>query len=480
MNCEKIKFKKLLLVNLPVSKGKYTIPDFPPVGIGYLSQSLILNGIEHDVLDMMLGYKVDYLLSLIEKEKYDIVGFSLFTYQYLSSYKIISTVKNKFSHIKVVAGGPHVSTMRTEVLVECFEIDYGVVLEGERAIVQICKGTLPIENIPGLIYRLNGNIKVNNPEYIRELDKIPYPRFEKFELKKYSKNIAIFTSRGCPYACTYCPVLRTIGNKYRYRSPSSIVDEIRYWYEKGYRRILVLDDNFTLIAGRVKELCQLLRSLKLNGLMLSCSNGIRADKVDRDILKEMKFAGFNEIAFGVEAGNNKVLKAIQKSETVEIIEARIKEACGLDFKVVLFFIIGSPSETYDDFLESVALALRYPVYSARFYNLIPFPHSKLFEWVKSNNYFVIPPEKYLNDASHHVNQPIFATPEFSLDERKKAFKLALKIEKVIKRKYITNKFKGAKLISGVFAYFYTNDLINYLYNNIPILRHVGLKIRKHI
>ncbi|GAG30377.1 unnamed protein product, partial [marine sediment metagenome] len=198
------------------------------------------------------------------------------------------------------------------------------------------------------------------------------------------------------------------------------------------------------------------------------------------LLKEMKTAGFNEIAIGVEAGNNKVLKAIKKGETIEIIEARIREACELNYKVVLFFIIGSPSETYEDFLDSVSLAMRYPVYSARFYNLIPFPHSELFEWVKKNNYFVISPEKYLNDASHHVNSPLFATPEFQLEKRKKAFACAQKIEKIIKKRYILKNARGSKLLKYIFAYIYTNNIVNYLYNRVPFIRHFGLKIRRYI
>jgi len=472
-------FRNILLINLPVLEGKYRVPDFPPIGLGYLSQNFLKEGIRHDVLDMALGYSVHALFSKIERGNHDLIGFSLFTYQHLLAYKIIAKVKHRFPDVCIVVGGPHVSTMREQVLKDCPAIDFGVFLEGEVPLIKLCRGD-HFQNIHGLIFRQDGDIRSNEAVFVEDLDQIPYPRFEKFELEKYSENIAIFTSRGCPYDCIYCPVTRTIGKKYRARSPGVISEEIKYWYDRGYRRILILDDNFTLIKERVQELCRWLKSASLDGLMFSCANGIRADRVDDELLKDMRMAGFNEIAFGVEAGNNKVLKAIKKRETIEVIEARIKRACELDYKVVLFFLIGSPTETYDDFLQSVALALRYPIYSARFYNLIPFPHSELFEWVKLNNYFLIPPEKYLTRASHHINQPLFATPEFSERERKKAFGYAQRIEKLIKRRYVLRKAKGPILIRHIYAWLYTNAVINYLYRNISFIRRTGFKIRRTI
>ena len=475
-----LRFSRLLLVNMPIKKGRHVLPDFPPVGLGYLSESLLNADIEHDVLDMMLGYDLSHLINIIRKGRYDLVGFSLYTFQYATAYRLIAAVKREFPEIKIIAGGPHVSTFREEVLRDCPALDFGVVMEGEGALIKLCQNDLPYENIPGLVFREDGIIKVNDYKYNPDLDSIPYPRFSKFELNKYSANIAIFTSRGCPYHCIYCPVGRTIGRVYRVRSPASVLEEIIYWYNKGYSRIIVLDDNFTLIAKRVLEICEGLKNLQLKELVLSCSNGIRADKVDYHVLKVMKQAGFNEIAFGVESGTDKVLKAIQKGESLKTIEKRISQACELGFKVVLFFIIGSPTETFSDFLSSILLALRYPVYSARFYNLIPYPHSKLFAWVKENDYFLLKPSEYFNDASGWVNHPLFETPEFSYKERKQAFSLAAKIEKVIKRRYILRHYQGPKMFGYIFARLSTNNLVILIYERIRVLRFIGLRIRRWV
>src|SRR3989339_121723 len=254
-----IAFKKVLLVSMPVFKGRHVLADYPPVGLGYLSESLQRCGIEHDVFDMMLGYPVRRLKSLIRNNKYDLLGLSLFTYQYKSSYRIIEEIKKEFPAVTIIVGGPHVSTFREKVLKDCPAIDFGVIMEGEEALAALCQGKAPHEEIPGLMYRQTTEIRSNPPRFIDNLDNVPFPRFAKFEMRKYSSNIAIITSRGCPYACIYCPVSMSIGKKYRYRSAESIAEEIKHWHSKGYGRIMVLDDNFTLLPQRVKTLCGLLK-----------------------------------------------------------------------------------------------------------------------------------------------------------------------------------------------------------------------------
>ncbi len=96
---------------------------------------------------------------------------------------------------------------------------------------------------------------------------------------------------------------------------------------------------------RVIEVCEEIKRRNFKGIELNCNNGIRADSVNYEILKHMMDAGFKYLAFGVEAGNNKILKNINKGETIEVTEAAIKNVLDLGFKVTLFFIVGFPGET---------------------------------------------------------------------------------------------------------------------------------------
>ena len=147
-----MRYKKVLLVNPPVP-GAYMGPIRPPVGLGYLAQNLSLHGVEYDILDMTLGYKLKDLLKRISSFSPDLVGVTMWTYMYKNTYSLIEAVKEAFPKgLSIVVGGPHVSTLRIEVLEECKAIGFGIALEGEAALLELCQGREPQE-IKGLMYR---------------------------------------------------------------------------------------------------------------------------------------------------------------------------------------------------------------------------------------------------------------------------------------------------------------------------------------
>jgi anaerobic magnesium-protoporphyrin IX monomethyl ester cyclase len=455
-----MKYKKVLLL-FPDYAGGHFGALRPPAGIGYLAQMLQDEGVEYEVLDMATGCDLSTLRTKLSSFKPDLVAISLMSFMYKRSYYIINNIKDISSGITVVAGGPHISTLREKALEECKGLDYGIVQEGEYTLLELCKG-LEVESIAGLLYRKNGKVNYVGPRsFEKNLDKFPFPRFEKFPLGKYvTEEIGIVSSRGCPFNCTYCPVKTSIGQQYRIRSAESIVDEITYWYNRGFKQISILDDNFTLNKERVFEICDAIRKKEFKNIELNCNNGIRADRVDREMLSAMKLAGFKYFAFGIESGNEQVLKNIKKSQDLGVIENALKIAIELDFTVTLFFIVGAPGEDLSTVKESIALAKKYSVFDARFYNLIPFPATELFEWAKKNKYLIMDPEVYLNNSSHWDYEPVLATPEFPVDERAKALVLTRQARKEIRHDAMKRKLeKKLGPFSGMIANFYINDWV---------------------
>ena len=384
-----MKYKRVLLLFPDYAEGHFGALR-PPAGIGYLAQMLQEEGIEYDLLDMAAGGNLHALKKKLSSFKPDLVAVSLMSFMYKRSYYIINWVKEVSSDITVVAGGPHISTLREKVLEECKGLDYGIVQEGEYTLLELCKG-LEVESIAGLLYRKNGKVNYVGPRsFEKDLDKFQFPRFEKFPLGKYvTEEIGIVSSRGCPFNCTYCPVKTSIGQQYRIRSAESIVDEIAYWYNRGFKQISILDDNFTLNKERVFKICDAICKKDFKDIELNCNNGIRADRVDREMLFAMKQAGFKYFAFGIESGNEQILKNIKKSQDLVVIENALKIAIELNFTVTLFFIVGAPGEDLDTVKESIALAKKYPIFDARFYNLIPFPATELYEWANKNKYLIM-------------------------------------------------------------------------------------------
>lgn len=454
-----MKYRKVLLL-FPDYAGGHFGALRPPAGIGYLAQILQDEGVEYDVLDMATGCDLDVLRVKLLSFKPDLVAVSLMSFMYKRSYYIINYVKDVTNGITVVAGGPHISTLREKVLEECKGLDYGIVQEGEYTLLELCRG-LEVESISGLLYRKNGKINYVGPRsFEKNLDKFPFPKFEKFSLGKYvTEEIGIVSSRGCPFNCTYCPVTTSIGQQYRMRSAESIVDEITYWYNRGFKQISVLDDNFTLNKERVFEICDGICNKNFKDLELNCNNGIRADRVDKEMLSSMRQAGFKYFAFGIESGNEQILKNIKKSQDLGVIENALKIATELDFTVTLFFIVGAPGEDLDTVKESITLAKKYPIFDARFYNLIPFPATELYEWAKNNKYLIMNSEEYLNNSSHWDYKPVFATPEFPVDERTKALLLTRQARKEIRYEAMKRKLKKLGPLSGIIASIYINDWV---------------------
>jgi radical SAM superfamily enzyme YgiQ (UPF0313 family) len=444
----------------------------PHIGQAYLAQTLLENGIEYDILDMNLGYKFKHLRQKIHDFRPDLVGISLISFGHKGIYSLASEIKMIDPTTKIVVGGPHVTIMRDQVLKKCSAIDYGVVFEGEATLTELCQGQLPETEIRGLISRNGVEIAYGGDrEFISDLDKIPWPQYKKFELDRYIREMTIYSSRGCPHKCTFCPN-RIISPNFRARSPENVVDEIEYWCNKGRRQFNFDDDNFNFIKDRVFQICDEIERRGLKHLVLRCSNGIRADRVNREMLARMYEIGFRYIAFGVDGGNNKVLRIVKKGETIETIEQAIKESCDLGYGVKLLFVVGTPYETRADVEDKVRLSERYRIQEVHFYNLIPTPGTELYDWVRDNNLFLKDPEQYLNDASVLSNDPVFETPELPRSERIKLFRYLGKVRQQVHRNAIRRSFGENKVLGFLASYLVVNSFFERLFYQSRYMRNV--------
>lgn len=434
-----MRFRRVLLIHPATTPG---LPEYPPVGLGYLGEGLRQHGVEHAVVDMRLGWDVPALHARVASFRPDLIGISLVTLLHASAYALIGRIREAFPDIAIVAGGPHVSTYREQVLRQNPAIDFGVTVEGEHTLLDLCRAA-DLTRIPGILYRSDGaepEIRYSGDRpYIADLDTLGFPTYAGFELDRYpQEDVAVLTSRGCPYACIFCAAQTVIGRRYRFRSVRSVAEEIAYWTQRGKRRFNIIDDNFTLRRERVMALCDELEARGLTNLEFRCPNGIRADRCDREMLQRMREVGFRYIAFGAESGSERILRRINKGERLEDIRRSTQLACDLGFDVGLFFIVGAPGETWDDLEASVQLALEFPVADAKFFSLIPLPGTELFRWVHEHGYFVTPPEEYLNDPAHWQNdarwdrRPVFATPELPLDRRVEALTYVAEVQKTIR------------------------------------------------
>jgi len=362
-----------------------------------------------------------------------------------------------------VVGGPHVTILKEPVLKECSFIDYGITYEGEISLTELCGADTTEDKIKGLLYRNGSDVKYTGDRgFISDLDQLPWPRYEKFEMDKYVPEITIYSSRGCPHHCIFCPN-RILSPNFRPRSAENVADELEYWYKKGYRQFNFDDDNFNMISERVYKICDEIERRHLDGLFLRCSNGIRADRVDRGMLARMRKIGFHYIAFGADAGNNRMLKIIKKGETIEDIENGVRNACELGYDVKLLFVVGTPQETWEDVEDKVKISQKYPIQEVHFYNIVPYPGTELYDWIGENNYFLKKPEDYLNDVSCLTRDPIFETPELPRGKRLELYRYLNKVRKEVHRKAFLRAFGKHRLIGRLASPLLTNSLFEKMF-----------------
>jgi radical SAM superfamily enzyme YgiQ (UPF0313 family) len=462
--------------------------DIPPMGIAYICEVLKQSGVETTLVDMGKLWPVEYLYKKIEDFRPDLIAISMMTFRYKHHYALINAAKSRFPDIPLIGGGPHLTAWKSKVLEQCECLDFGVSLEGEYAMKEFCEG-VDIHQIKGLFYRENNNVIFNGErDLIADPDLIPFPKYESFDLTQYSSMIFICSSRGCPCDCIFCQSKSMLGRKFRARSAQNIFVEITYWYEKGYRSFNFVDDNFTMKMERIHELCNLLITANLNDLVFYVS-GVRADKVDYELLKTMKKAGFTHLAFGVESASNNILKVLKKNETIETIENAVTMANDLGFYVVLYFIVGSPYETLDDVKNSIRFANKYATGGCNFGSLMPIPDTALMEWVRENGKLLMEPDYYLNELAEYERVPYFEGAGMSLDEKKLALKITektrLKLSKRYKRKLKKNIFKSDAhrkgIIKAVLLQFVMLLLeskhFNRLYNGNSLMQKFGLLVK---
>ncbi|HEY5040002.1 MAG TPA: radical SAM protein, partial [bacterium] len=353
------------------------IPGHPHTGVAYLSSFLKSKGVHVDLYDERMD-GADKLPELL-KNHYDFVGITAFSYSLRNVYSLIDRIKS-LTKAPVVIGGPHVSVSKLQVLKDT-NVDFAIKNEGEYTVLEfldVLKSPKPdFSQVKGLLWR-NGSEGVQNPDrpLIDNIDDLPYPDYESFGIERYpcyqAKAIPFITQRGCPYKCNFCSVPVSMGSGFRARTPENTVKEMEYWYAKGWRHFQINDDVFNLHPERVIEICKLIVQKNLD-ITWELYNGMRVNAVNEELLDWMKRAGCRLISYGCESGSPRLLKIIKKGLTKEMVTKAVTLTHKAGIPCSVNFIVGHPTETYEEAKESLRFAESLPASFINFYNDTPYP-----------------------------------------------------------------------------------------------------------
>ncbi len=384
---------KILLVT-PLNRS-YVI--MPSLGLGYLASVSRIKGHNVDIIDCMKErMSIEDFGHFIKNNLYDVIGLQVFSYDLPSLKKYLSLIKRNNPDTITVAGGAHPSGDPFGILDFLPELDYAFKGEAEIGfpifLDKITQKKSDFSDVPGLIYRRDGEIIVNPPKVIDDLDTIPMPAWDIIKPETYPEaphgaftkqfpTAPIIITRGCPFSCTFCAGKSITGHKVRARSIDNVMEELRYLHKRGIREFHIEDENFTANRSLVIEFCE--RILK-EGLNMSWSlpAGVRIDTLQRDMLELMDRAGCYSMALGIEFGSQRVMDMTKKRLTIEMVKEKLRLFEGLNIKKTGFFLFAIPGETIEEIEDTIRFALELPIDRAQFNNFMPLPGSELWNKLK--------------------------------------------------------------------------------------------------
>jgi radical SAM superfamily enzyme YgiQ (UPF0313 family) len=344
----------------------------PPLGIQTLAPIVRRQGHKVQMFDTCHPQmKTEHILQAVKEQRPDVIALSLLS---VTTYRIVKSmtkqIKTMAPSIPIIVGGVFASVNAVQILRDREWVDCVGVGEGEELLSDYLGNINDPGAVAGLIWRKGDEIISNEPRSLLEdLDKYPYPDRTSlpidyiealpldvpavFSLEKFC---TMQTTRGCPFNCIYCDIPAYSGHRWRFRSPELVLGEMQELNDMGYRSIYLTDDHFLLKRDRIKDICNGIIKHKFD-FHWSCEGRVDSNAIDQMAL--MSEANCKALMFGIEAGTQKTLDRLGKEQTLDQIEFAVNEAKknGIE-RTHGFFVIGSPSETKEDIMESFRFAAR--------------------------------------------------------------------------------------------------------------------------
>lgn len=373
---------------------------YPPLGLAYFASFLRQKGLDIRLIDANILQKTnDAVLSEIEAFGPQLVGISTNVVTAQAGEELAKMLKQKYPEKIVVFGGPYATNV-VEKLLTRSGADCIIRGEGEMTLLEFIEKGGEVENIKGVSYLKNGKL-VSNPDAgkIQDLDELPYPAYDLLpplsryhSRSRYTPMAPLMMTRGCPHGCIFCSSAHTANNimgaVVRKRSPENIVGELQMLSEKfKVRQIDFLDDNFSQDMEYANRVMDAIIEAHLP-IVFNFQNGLRADKLDEQLIIKMKKAGVIKVGIGIESGEQKIVDLAKKSLDLQRVRDSIRLLRKHGIIVIGFFMLGLPGETAKTMEKTIQFAKETNPHMANFSVVLPLPGTELYRMVEAANAFV--------------------------------------------------------------------------------------------
>jgi len=340
--------------------------------------------------------------------------------------RVVKRIKIINPEVKTVFTGAFASA-EPELLLEKFsEIDIIIVGEAEITLKELLSsGTA--ENVKGTWYRKDGKPTfTGNRMFLENLDDLPFPAHDMAPLQRYTSPLIknhpftiMESSRGCPFSCTYCNSELMNGKRIRFRSPKSLIEEMKLLKKLGVKEIKFNDETFAVDKKRLSDIFRLMR---LNNLKFSWKCNSRVDVLGEKTLKLMKDNGCHVIFFGIESGNEEILRYYKKGIKKETAVRTFRAARKIGITTVAHFILGAPMESRKTVKESVDFAIKLDADYVAFNLLTPYPGTELYHDLKKRGLIQTTDWEVFDQSKKSGLKSYHLTTKQLEEEMKKAYK----------------------------------------------------------
>ncbi|MEO0480041.1 MAG: radical SAM protein [Planctomycetota bacterium] len=370
---------KIQLIHPPVyinDSGLTALRPSLPLGLAYIAAVLRDDGHSVSVVDALgeapdtsvadgdiwrIGLTTDQVVERIDEDT-EVIGVTLmWSYAWPIVRELLQKIRARFPDKPIVCGGEHFTAVTDLSMAEA-PMDYIVAGEGEEtaiALFRALEASLDVSVIPGVVYRdpEDSTKLIKNPrrDRIRNVDEIPQPAWDLFDVAAYDENklvsgihygrtVPILATRGCPYQCTYCSSPGMWTTRWYARTPKDVIDEIQQYHDLyGATNFPFQDLTAILKRDWVVEFTSeiLSRGLKITWQLPA---GTRSEIIDEEVAGLLVQSGCRSINLAPESGSERTRKAMKKMLTDEKLFRAARAAKKKGLNVGIFLVLGYPTD----------------------------------------------------------------------------------------------------------------------------------------
>jgi anaerobic magnesium-protoporphyrin IX monomethyl ester cyclase len=406
---------KILIINIALRPN--SLRKFFPIGLGYIASAVQRAGFKFDLLDLDAHPKTkEETEKWLKDNKYDVVMMGCIVTGYKYVKWLVNTVKTAHPETTVIVGNTVASSIPDIILGKTLA-DIAVMGEGEITIVELLdklRDKQDTAGVKGICYKSGGKV-IRNPArpVIKDVNSIPFIDWDIFDVEVYIKSLSgnlneplpplpkdqlrampLNTARGCPFNCTFCYHV-FVGNGYRYRTPESVIAEMKLCNEKYGINYFTFNDELTFFS--LKQMDAFAQKKIDSGLKIwfdsDCRSGMFEKEEDVAVAVKLKEAGCVALSYSLESANPDILKWMKKKVTPEAFSRQCKILKKSGLPILTSIVIGYPNETKDTIRQTIDVCIENGLYPSAGY-LLPQPGTEMYEYAKQQG-IIKDEEEYL-------------------------------------------------------------------------------------